>query len=110
MPNSWLFNPADIDNVKAIQAKYEVKPLSAFLAFRLATQEMYSPTASVPSTETAPSQQRRRCSEAAAGACGSFYAPPPRRGYIGVRFGSILSKNSATSSVWATIESRCHVL
>ena len=26
-----LFNAADIDNVKAIQAKYEVKPLSAFL-------------------------------------------------------------------------------
>ena len=26
-----LFNPADIDNVKAIQAKYEAKPLSAFL-------------------------------------------------------------------------------
>ncbi len=26
-----LFNPADIDNVKAIQARYEVKPLSAFL-------------------------------------------------------------------------------
>ncbi len=26
-----LFNSADIDNVKAIQAKYEVKPLSAFL-------------------------------------------------------------------------------
>ena len=27
-----LFNAADIDNVKAIQAKYEVKPLSAFLS------------------------------------------------------------------------------
>jgi hypothetical protein len=27
-----LFNPADIDKVKAIQAKYEVKPLSAFLS------------------------------------------------------------------------------
>ncbi len=26
-----LFNPGDIDNVKAIQAKYEAKPLSAFL-------------------------------------------------------------------------------
>jgi len=26
-----LFNPADLDNVKAIQAKYQVKPLSAFL-------------------------------------------------------------------------------
>ena len=26
-----LFNAADIDNVKAVQAKYEVKPLSAFL-------------------------------------------------------------------------------
>ena len=26
-----LFNPADIDNVKAIQAKYKVQPLSAFL-------------------------------------------------------------------------------
>ena len=26
-----LFNPADLDNVKAIQAKYQAKPLSAFL-------------------------------------------------------------------------------